>query len=169
MQIDGMLKEGLSLREISRRTGVPYSTLRGRVIQSGLHQPYHKKAAKGTACCLRCREELALSKFSDSCLRYGRYICKVCNSKENHTRQIEKLGCSRKLYEELFLRQNSKCAICNKSAGHKIKSGFARLAVDHDHQTGEIRGLLCNKCNRGLGYLDGYLESALEYVRGVSR
>lgn len=49
-------------------------------------------------------------------------------------------------YDALLQAQQSTCAICLEPC----QSG-RRLAVDHDHETGAIRGLLCNACNRGLG------------------
>lgn len=49
-------------------------------------------------------------------------------------------------YSEISLRQNNVCAICSK----KCATG-RNLAVDHNHQTGIIRGLLCMKCNRAIG------------------
>lgn len=50
-------------------------------------------------------------------------------------------------YEEMFTAQGGKCAICEEPPGD------TRLAVDHDHQTGANRGLLCTKCNAGLAML----------------
>ena len=47
----------------------------------------------------------------------------------------------------MFEEQNGCCAICQK---HQSKFSKA-LNVDHDHETGEIRSLLCENCNRGLG------------------
>jgi len=50
-------------------------------------------------------------------------------------------------YEVLLIKQNNVCAICSASTGSNNK----RLAVDHNHQTGVVRGLLCDDCNIGLG------------------
>lgn len=48
-------------------------------------------------------------------------------------------------YQTLLIKQNGVCAICSKTCTRQ-------LALDHDHDTGKVRGLLCNSCNRGLGY-----------------
>ncbi len=65
-------------------------------------------------------------------------------------------------------QQNGKCAICGVSialVGTKnIKDG---AHVDHDHVTGNIRGLLCHNCNAGIGYLRediSLLENAIQYL-----
>lgn len=58
-------------------------------------------------------------------------------------------------YEYMFNSQNGKCAICNSFETHD-KHGV--LAVDHDHKTGKIRGLLCFKCNTALGSVDDNIE-----------
>ena len=51
-------------------------------------------------------------------------------------------------YEELYEAQGGVCYICRRASG-KTK----RLAVDHDHKTGYVRGLLCGPCNKILGHL----------------
>lgn len=51
-------------------------------------------------------------------------------------------GLSYDKYEDLVEQQNGCCAICDKATV---------LNIDHNHETGEIRGLLCNHCNLGLG------------------
>ena len=66
-------------------------------------------------------------------------------------------------YNFVLEKQNGVCAICHK----KCSSGRA-LAIDHDHTTNEFRGLLCTKCNRGLGFFDDgidLLESAIKYLK----
>lgn len=59
-----------------------------------------------------------------------------------------KYGMTPEAYDEMLLRQSGLCAICG--CGEIARDG-RRLAVDHCHATGAIRGLLCNRCNRGLG------------------
>lgn len=64
-------------------------------------------------------------------------------------------------YQALLDSQNSRCAICGERA--------SPLAVDHDHRTGQIRGLLCDRCNRAVGHLQdspGICLKAAEYLRG---
>lgn len=55
-------------------------------------------------------------------------------------------------YDLIFKSQEGRCAICLRKGGGTSK--HAHLDVDHDHQTGKIRGLLCGKCNRLLGHAD---------------
>lgn len=63
---------------------------------------------------------------------------------------------------DLFERQDGQCAICGKP---ESKNPGKRLAVDHCHVTGTIRGLLCDNCNRGLGLLGDSLPAVLRAVR----
>jgi hypothetical protein len=66
-------------------------------------------------------------------------------------------------YEEILKLQNNKCAIC----GNPSNSSRYGLVVDHDHITGEIRSLLCNNCNTGIGLLKEdpvILQKAVEYI-----
>lgn len=74
-------------------------------------------------------------------------------------------GITLEQYELLFNRQNGLCAICNKP---ELGTRNDYLAVDHDHTTNEIRGLLCNFCNRAIGlFCDDIvvIEQAVEYLK----
>lgn len=76
-------------------------------------------------------------------------------------------GVSRQRYEEMWAAQGGVCAICRRECN---RSNSDRLCIDHDHGTGQVRGLLCFKCNVGLGRFDDdvlLMESAIDYIRGA--
>jgi hypothetical protein len=60
-------------------------------------------------------------------------------------------GLSLKDYDNIWAAQAGTCAICGATSGQPGKPG-SLLFVDHDHETREVRGLLCRDCNVGLGY-----------------
>ena len=65
-------------------------------------------------------------------------------------------------YDKLFKQQHGKCAICGKPPAR------TKLGIDHNHNTKKVRGLLCNKCNRALGYFDDsiqILQKAVKYMK----
>lgn len=67
-------------------------------------------------------------------------------------------------YEKLLVAQDGKCAICNEP---ESKERWRCLAVDHCHTTGNIRQLLCWKCNSGLGLFNDnkqLLTNAIKYL-----
>jgi hypothetical protein len=64
-------------------------------------------------------------------------------------------------YKLLLQSQGGVCAICS------VAPERIRLSVDHDHETGKVRGLLCHKCNLGLGYFQdsvSVLDGAASYL-----
>lgn len=66
-------------------------------------------------------------------------------------------------YNSMMVEQGCKCAICNVHQDEVNK----RFSVDHNHSTGEVRGLLCHNCNTSLGHFKDnvdILESALKYL-----
>jgi hypothetical protein len=64
-----------------------------------------------------------------------------------------KYGISLAEYEAMLTAQADACAICSKPETLEIHGSLVYLAVDHDHVTGKIRGLLCSRCNQGIGSL----------------
>ena len=70
--------------------------------------------------------------------------------------------------EIILKNQGYKCAICGEELFLFGSSNKLTAHVDHNHETGEVRGLLCDKCNRGLGYFRDnpeYLLSAISYLK----
>lgn len=76
-------------------------------------------------------------------------------SGKRHARNLAKFGLTPADYERLLAHQGAVCAICGGVDGRR------RLNVDHDHATGEVRGLLCSGCNGArLGRLGDDVEKA---------
>jgi len=82
--------------------------------------------------------------------------------------RLENYGITSIEYNKILKKQNGVCAICGKSESLKIKNTTKRrLTIDHEHKTGKIRGLLCTKCNLGIGnFLDdiNIMEKAIKYL-----
>ena len=75
-------------------------------------------------------------------------------------------------YNSLLEAQGHKCAICGTTDSKGRKSGRGGsidvFFVDHNHKTGEVRGLLCNVCNRTIGYVNediNLIKNMIEYVK----
>lgn len=72
-------------------------------------------------------------------------------------------GLTVEVYDSMYIEQGGCCAICGT---HQSELKL-RLAVDHDHETGQLRGLLCGSCNTALGLMKdsiGILDNAVSYL-----
>lgn len=151
-----------------------------------------------TRICSTCREELPLTFdyfYRSNREKYGfEYRCKNClrlkkkkyqeseqaktnrNKRDKNRRQSShgqemkqrhrlkyKFNLTLEQYDQMVEQQNGKCAICNQ-----IDISGKRLAVDHDHQTGKIRGLLCSNCNLLLGRVESTPELFSKMMKYLS-
>ncbi len=69
--------------------------------------------------------------------------------------------------DEMFMEQGGVCAICRLPAEMLPSGKRKRLNIDHCHLTGKVRGLLCSKCNKGIGQLNDdpdLLRKAVAYL-----
>jgi hypothetical protein len=88
--------------------------------------------------------------------------CKALNKKwrakqdplYGRIRNLRLYGMTISDYDRMLEKQNGGCAIC----GNPPKDG-KNLHVDHNHDTGYVRGLLCFRCNFGLSYFDGNVKT----------
>jgi hypothetical protein len=142
--------------------------------------------------CTRCRVAKPHSEFSPRGDREGvlRSQCRECVSEAARKRRAENpekkqaanqkyrgsnpdagrgshlkrhYGISLEDYDRMLKEQGGVCKICRE----ECKTG-RRLAVDHCHETGKVRGLLCYNCNRGLGHYQDSIEllqNATEYLK----
>jgi hypothetical protein len=156
-----------NMREIARSLGIPRSRVRSMIIKAGKYHPRIRNLHEGGVPCRKCRKEYPVESYtlgrSD-----GHWICPACSNEILHNYSIKKVGCTPNEYARLFAMQKGLCAICKTSIGHKSKNGRnCKLAVDHDHKTGIVRGLLCNGCNRGIArFKDSpeLLRAAAQYL-----
>lgn len=92
--------------------------------------------------------------------------CKKCHADREMSRKMKiKFGMTWEDWSRMASLQKGACAICKR-----VPSGDGRdlLHLDHDHQTGRPRALLCRSCNFGIGFLGDRIEdllSAIEYLR----
>ena len=126
--------------------------------------------------CSKCKIEKPLTEFHKRSNRPSGHAssCKSCRVKEkrtpNYMRKYDlkkSYGITLEDYDNMFELQEGKCAICEKHL-NEVKSGRKKnLCVDHNYDTGEVRGLLCDKCNRGIGLLNDSVEvlkNAIKYL-----
>lgn len=121
--------------------------------------------------CKDCKETKPRDEFPKSATTY----CRKCltirtksapNFRENVRKaQLKKqYGITPSEYDQMELEQNGLCGICKRQEYAPNKK---ILSVDHNHTTGQVRGLLCHNCNTGLGkFMDDQelLKSAIQYL-----
>lgn len=78
-------------------------------------------------------------------VRYQKYI-ERCRRKD-----LKRQGMTQEQYDAKIVAQDGLCAICRLPHGRSLSGRSKDLAIDHDHATGQVRGLLCDDCNIGLG------------------
>lgn len=144
------------------------------------------KVAKESKKCAMCGEEKPIKDFNFLSKEQGKRssYCNPCqrdraiSDRERRGREDEYLlyrctrrGTTPEWYQERLQKQNGVCALCLEPETHPIvKGGSIRsLAIDHDHATGRLRGLLCFRCNTSIRQLDkhghAWIERVTEYLK----
>jgi len=106
------------------------------------------------------------------CNNYS-YTKGLCNAHYLQVRKFKWYGISVEEYESMLSAQNGLCKICFRPEMSKdSRSGKVKaIAIDHCHDTGKVRGLLCSNCNRAIGLMnhdEKILTRAIEYLRETS-
>lgn len=147
-----------------------------QIVKMGYKRPWRNvPVAEGMKCCSRCME---VKPVADFIMRTGRESPNCRDCRYAHTARHYNPAASRAIYlrrkfnitpeqyDALAQSQGGVCAICGEfspTPAHPV------LVVDHDHATGEVRGLLCHSCNLGIGNLRDsadLLARALAYLKG---
>ena len=135
------------------------------VAKFGSIKPKKRKSCneKGEYQCSKCNEWKLPSEFNKNKSQTTglNYSCRECSRK--HTRKYNlptKYGITEEQYDKMLTDQLTKCDCC----GIMLVDGGdykKRPVVDHNHKTGEVRSLLCHKCNLALGNIDDSSDYAL--------
>lgn len=122
-----------------------------------------------TKICKTCQ----VPKIADFHFSIGARVCKQCKNLARAPKRPAQMlkaryGITMHEYDALLKRQDNKCAVCFKAETSKHQNGkIKRLAVDHDHKTGKVRGLLCKACNQSLGLISENIDTALGLVEYI--
>lgn len=168
IRICNAFKNGIAVKEIEKLENIGHTTIYKILRKNKLTKQYNRPPTivgeEDIKSCTKCFNSYNIMKgFSkDASVPGGfRCWCKECDKtahrklkereplrikKEQDLRarehSLKKLGISQKIYDEMFYNQKGLCAICNKPETSEIKGKIKRLAVDHNHETGKVRGLL---------------------------
>ena len=102
------------------------------------------------------REQRAKGRFKENDLEYLRKY-----------RMTNRYGITLEDYDVMLKLQKGVCAICGTTGGKYEEVKNCGLSIDHCHDTGTVRGLLCNKCNVGIGNFNDdptLINKAVEYL-----
>ena len=89
--------------------------------------------------------------------------------RKNLASAIRRYGITVEQFEQMMERQQGCCAICGDPPDPNGVKAASRLHIDHDHNSGQVRELLCNHCNRGVGAFrddPDIMRKAIAYIEG---
>lgn len=175
-RINNRIKKGLPIRKLTTlqsrellEKGFKYCPTCERVLE--ITNFSTKKVGTGIAShCRECSNDFARERNSIPKVKKEReayYETRKLKLRDSKLRRQYGIGLED--YDKFLAKQGYKCIICGKT---KEENGKA-LAVDHDHNTGMIRGLLCNNCNVCVGFLQdapdiaGKIEQYLKEARNL--
>lgn len=121
--------------------------------QINAYNKVYKKTKKG----IEVAKNYAKNYYSSHKEKYQKIHWRKASYKKNY-------GITPEQADDLFSKQNYKCAICGKSL-----IGLNRLGkgcIDHNHKTKKVRGILCRSCNNGLSWLENeeFMRKAVLYL-----
>lgn len=115
--------------------------------------------------CRKCNVKLTNKNAYLSKCKHRDYICKKCLKTIDRDLHLKlDFGIDVEFYKYILEQQDYKCKICKRHQ-QEFKRQFA---VDHDHKTGKIRGLLCNNCNTALGQVKENIKTLYEMIKYIS-
>ena len=187
-----MYADGLSIERIAAKVDACPETVRKRLRDAGvprrpaycpksdanrpfctnghrLHEANRYVTKKGRIVCRQCRNDQAKQQYKR--IRQYQIQC-IKNNPELQAakllrQRLQRVGLTISEYQAQFEQQGGLCALCEQPEIEVVRGKVRLLAVDHDHVTGEKRGLLCRRCNCILGMFNDdpvLFQKAIEYL-----
>jgi len=183
-----------SCKQIGKKANVNHKTISNWLRKYGISirprqwyydrmkSPHWTELPEGaTKVCTKCGNEyLATLDFFSANNKIGLGLtswCRVCvaeyhqeyrtNSHNCKVISCRKFGISVEEYDAFLEKQNNVCAICGSQPSPN--NGKQMFAVDHDHETGNVRGLLCTRCNPMLGFAKDNPETLLKAAQYLKK
>lgn len=152
------IRQGIGVKDVTHKKCTQCSQVK-EVVEfykdSGLSDGYAVK-------CKECKDKTT-AKWREENRTENNIIAKRyrINNPEKYKNAVLKslYGLTLEQYQQMKIEQGGKCKICKRIP--------KKLMVDHNHATGEVRGLLCHGCNRGIAIMDNaeYYASAKQYLK----
>ena len=127
----------------------PEKTAHGKELCAACYQRYRRRQFPDVA-----------QKHRDANKRYRLFHPNYRKSRQGIERR-QRYGLSQTDYDLLMLRANGKCELCQTPA--------EKLCIDHDHSSGKIRGILCDRCNKALGAYEYIAQFGSVLTNYISR
>jgi predicted transcriptional regulator len=166
-------ESGRLISDIAPEYGVTRATIGRRLKLRGvklfgrahyMKVQYQKSLGIRNKICTKCRKNQPLDQFSkrknkeNGKLELPISICKSC---QKDRRIMKRYGLEPEKLKNLLELQKGKCEICKRDMGETY-------TVDHNHITGEVRGLLCNRCNFQVGVYETRGIEIAKYLKGYN-
>lgn len=106
--------------------------------------------------CKHCKGDFTI-------INNAQVYCRTCCPTKRAYQRLKYYDLSQSEFEVLLIKQKHDCALCEEKL---VEGGATNLNVDHCHNTGKVRGLLCHRCNMIVGFLDkGHWPDQLHKVK----
>lgn len=115
---------------------------------------YAAQKAAGNKWCFVRKHFAPLATFS-----LGTNCCAECKSNHHRMTLMARFGMTQEEFEAKFAEQGNACEICGV---FETDGDRKHIHIDHRHDTGQIRGILCARCNHAMGRLDAIADWALK-------
>lgn len=161
-----------SREDLAKELGVSKASIDGYLYTNRLWNGLHLfSVPDNNLICLDCKIILNDSNWPVYYQRDNYRLCRGCKNKRAKIKarefNVKRYGITLKDYDNLLEKQKGVCAICHEKETGTNQYGIRKLSIDHSHESGEVRGLLCGKCNHLLGLANDSAEilmGAINYL-----